>query len=287
MLGVLFTLTVLCAQGILAEEESDQFIIINKSTNQLAFYDQGKLVKEFSVATGRKPSYTPEGSFMLVNKIKNRPYYKEKIPGGDPKNPLGDRWLGLNARETWGTTYAIHGNSNAKSIGTYASAGCIRMHNDDVRWLFEQVRVSTPVIITSSELTFDQLAEANQYPLFSRVTKDVTLNLLVGGKIVKANASSLLVDDTVLLPLRVLEALGAAIGWEKQTKTVTVILEDSVVTLSNQSETVIVNGKSYKTKDQIRIVNGKTMVPLSVLSDVFGLSFEFNLQAATLIFRSI
>jgi hypothetical protein len=277
----------LCDQSTFAAEKSDQLIIINKSTNQLAFYDQGELVKEFSVATGRKPSYTPEGSFKLVNKIKNRPYYKEKIAGGDPKNPLGDRWLGINARETWGTTYAIHGNSDSKSIGTYASAGCIRMHNDEVRWLFEQVRVSTPVIIISSDLTFDQIAEANHYQLSSGVTKEVTMNILMDGETIKAKASSLLIDDIIFLPIRALEALGATISWEEKTKTVTVIKEDRVVILSNQSETVIVNGTSYKTKNQIRMINGRTMVPLSALSDIFGLSFEIDPQASTLSFKSI
>lgn len=141
----------------------DQMIIINKSTNQLAFYENSKLVRTFKVATGRAPELTPEGSFMIVNKIKNRPYYKENIAGGDPANPLGDRWLGINARGTWGTTYAIHGNNNPGSIGTYASAGCIRMYDDEVRWLFDQVSINTPVIIVSSSNSFDSIAKANGY----------------------------------------------------------------------------------------------------------------------------
>jgi ribosomal protein S4E len=152
-----------------ASTTHNQLIIINKSINQLAFYDNGKLVKTFKVATGRKPSYTPEGKMKIVNKIKNRPYYTGKIEGGDPSNPLGDRWLGLNARGTWGTTYAIHGNNNPESIGTYASSGCIRMYNKDVRWLFDQIKVNADVVITSSNKTFDQIAVAHNYPLTSKL----------------------------------------------------------------------------------------------------------------------
>ncbi|WP_316568240.1 L,D-transpeptidase family protein [Neobacillus sp. YIM B06451] len=139
------------------------FIIINKSTNLLAYYKNSTLVKIFSVGTGREPSLTPEGKFKVVNKIVNRPYYKEKIPGGSPKNPLGKRWLGLNANGTWGTTYAIHGNNNPSSIGKYVSGGCIRMHNEEVQWLFDQVAVNTPVIITASKLPFHSIASANGY----------------------------------------------------------------------------------------------------------------------------
>jgi lipoprotein-anchoring transpeptidase ErfK/SrfK len=129
----------------------EQFIMIDKSTNKLFFYEKGEFIKSFPVATGKNPSYTPEGLFTINEKIKNRPYYKEKIKGGDPKNPLGDRWLGLKVTRNGKTTYAygIHGNNNEKSIGKYVSAGCIRMHNKDVHWLFDQIKKSTPVYITS------------------------------------------------------------------------------------------------------------------------------------------
>jgi hypothetical protein len=141
----------------------EDLIIINKSNNQLAYYQHNKLVKTFMVGTGRKPAYTPEGKFKIVNKIKNRPYYTDNIPGGDPRNPLGNRWLGLNARGTWGTTYAIHGNNNPNSIGGYVSAGCIRMYDDQVEWLYDQVKVNTTVIITTSNKTFNSIAAANGF----------------------------------------------------------------------------------------------------------------------------
>jgi glucan-binding YG repeat protein len=140
-----------------------QLIIINKKTNTLAFYDSGKLIKTFSVATGRTRSLTPEGTFRIVTKIVNRPYYKLKIPGGNPRNPLGSRWMGLEARGTYGTTYAIHGNANENSIGTYASSGCVRMHNSEVRWLYSHVNKYTLVIITHTDNSFDSIAKANGY----------------------------------------------------------------------------------------------------------------------------
>ncbi|WP_371932597.1 L,D-transpeptidase [Bacillus carboniphilus] len=151
--------------------KTNQLIIINKSTNQLAFFEDGQLVKTFSVATGRNngDSKTPEGIFPIVNKIKNRPYYKENIPGGDPSNPLGDRWLGLHANGTPGTTYAIHGNANSNSIGTYASAGCIRMHNEEIRWLFDRVKKQTDVYILQSSKSFALIAADYDSSLYASV----------------------------------------------------------------------------------------------------------------------
>jgi lipoprotein-anchoring transpeptidase ErfK/SrfK len=111
------------------------------------------------VATGKTTKLTPEGSFYIREKIKNRPYYKEKIKGGDPKNPLGDRWLGISAKENGTFPYAIHGNNNENTIGKYVSAGCIRMHNKEVRELYDKIQVKTKVVITTSTKDFAVLAQ--------------------------------------------------------------------------------------------------------------------------------
>lgn len=146
----------------------DQLIVINKKTNQLAFFENGKLIKTYSVATGKTPKLTPEGSFYIREKIKNRPYYTKNIKGGDPKNPLGDRWLGINYNERGTFPIAIHGNNNEKSIGKYVSAGCIRMHNKEIRELFEKLQVKTKVVITTSNKSLTAIAE----PHFKLVAKN-------------------------------------------------------------------------------------------------------------------
>ncbi|WP_078429743.1 L,D-transpeptidase [Alkalihalobacterium alkalinitrilicum] len=180
-IAVIIVLLVSFLIGMPHEAEASnqgQLIIINKSNNQLAFYDNGKLVRTFSVGTGRDNAFTPEGTFKIVNKIKNRPYYSGNIPGGDPRNPLGDRWLGLDARGTYGTTYAIHGNNNPASIGNYVSAGCVRMHNHEVRWLFDQVKLNTTVIITNTNNTFEQIARSRGYQITQGQAINKTITVL-------------------------------------------------------------------------------------------------------------
>jgi lipoprotein-anchoring transpeptidase ErfK/SrfK len=41
----------------------------------------------------------------------------------------------------------IHGSPDDVPMGKPGSAGCIRMTNDDVIWLFDHVDVGTPVLI--------------------------------------------------------------------------------------------------------------------------------------------
>lgn len=120
-------------------------IIIDKSDHTLYLYYDSKLRNWFPIGTGRKPSYTPTGTFKIINKAKYPTY--EGIPGGSPKNPLGARWLGLNKVSENGKRYGIHGTNNPKSIGKNSSGGCIRMYNQDVIFLYNLVPVSTQVTI--------------------------------------------------------------------------------------------------------------------------------------------
>jgi lipoprotein-anchoring transpeptidase ErfK/SrfK len=46
---------------------------------------------------------------------------------------------------SWGV--GIHGTPDAASIGYSASHGCIRMQIPQAEWLFEHVRIGTPVVI--------------------------------------------------------------------------------------------------------------------------------------------
>ncbi|WP_102273758.1 L,D-transpeptidase family protein [Cytobacillus massiliigabonensis] len=122
-------------------------LVISKKTNQLLVYQDKKVIKTFSVGTGKNSSFTPEGTYKIINKIE-KPWYSTKgIPGGDPKNPLGSHWLGLDVPGTKGTKYGIHGTNDPSSIGGNVSLGCIRMLNTDVEWLYKNLPLQTEVTI--------------------------------------------------------------------------------------------------------------------------------------------
>ncbi|MCA1063308.1 L,D-transpeptidase [Rossellomorea sp. AcN35-11] len=135
----------------------DPFIIVNKENNQLAYIDDGEIKGTFPVATGKTMNLTPEGLFNVTVKAKN-PYYRKKdIPGGDPRNPLGTRWIGFDAEGTDGRIYGIHGTNQPTSIGRYLSNGCIRMNNQHVESLFDGVPLGTKVLVVKTKKSFNQL----------------------------------------------------------------------------------------------------------------------------------
>jgi lipoprotein-anchoring transpeptidase ErfK/SrfK len=128
-------------------------IVIRRSSNELRLYSGETLVRTFGVATGQAIYPTPLGTWQIVDMQRNpwwrppdSPWAKglKPIPPG-PGNPLGTRWMGLNAAGV-----GIHGTPDDASIGYSASHGCIRMHISDAEWLFQHVKLGTPVIITDA-----------------------------------------------------------------------------------------------------------------------------------------
>lgn len=95
---------------------------------------------------GRKvkwPKWTPPAAM-----IKRKPeleQWRNGMPGGR-NNPLGARALYLFTPKG-DTGFRIHGTNEPSSIGSAASSGCIRMLNEEVVELYQQVPIGTKVIV--------------------------------------------------------------------------------------------------------------------------------------------
>ena len=72
-----------------------------------------------------------------------------KVIAPGPENPVGVRYMAYF--QIGSGEYAIHGTAWPTWVKLRAavSLGCIRMLNQDVIALFEQVDVGTPVIVTA------------------------------------------------------------------------------------------------------------------------------------------
>ncbi len=119
-------------------------MVIDKSQNILTLKADGKIFKTYRVSTG-KDSSTPTGSFKIITRIIDPPWYPARgkvIPYGDPKNVLGSRWLGISK-----PSYGIHGTIDPLSIGKSVTEGCVRMKNQEVEELYSIVPVGTEVVI--------------------------------------------------------------------------------------------------------------------------------------------
>lgn len=120
----------------------------------LLLYRNDTLYRLYEVSIG-KENRTPVGIFRITEHLYHPSWWTPNgtvIPYGEPGNILGTHWLKLTPTE--GTdaslnSYGIHGTWDDDSIGTGASAGCVRMHNSDVEELFDFIPVAggrTPAV---------------------------------------------------------------------------------------------------------------------------------------------
>jgi L,D-transpeptidase-like protein len=98
----------------------------------------------FRAAVGTPVSPTPTGKF----------YVTDLVATGDPSGPFGWYAFGLSGHQPnlppgWGggNQLAIHGTNAPSSIGTAASAGCLRVSAAALATLKRHLRLGTPVVI--------------------------------------------------------------------------------------------------------------------------------------------
>ncbi len=103
------------------------------------------------------------------------------------------------------------------------------------------------------------------------------INVVVNGQQVQFN-NKLPTQERgrVLVPLRgVLEQLGAYVGWDQATQTVTASKGDLDLKLPIGSRTARVNGNDVQLDVPAQIVDGTTMVPLRFISEALGANVQW------------
>lgn len=87
-----------------------------------------------------RPTWYVPASISEDHRKKGDPLPAKVLPG--PQNPLGEYALYLSK-----STYLIHGTNKPSSIGLNATNGCIRLYPENIKKLYENTPVNTPVRI--------------------------------------------------------------------------------------------------------------------------------------------
>ena len=137
--------------------EHSSFIVINKAEMTLYHYNySGILLQKAQIATGKGfgnketigDSKTPEGVFRIVQ-IEDASSWTHDFKGdslGSITGAYGPYFIRLDVPGQKGI--GIHGTQDDNSIGTRASEGCIRMHNEDLITLVKHINTASVVVIT-------------------------------------------------------------------------------------------------------------------------------------------
>ncbi len=137
-------------------------VVLNLAEYRMYYFPEPKdgepaVVMTYPMSIGRMDWETPLGLTRIVSKAKNPSWYPpesvraEHAADGDPlprivppgpKNPLGAFAMRLGL-----PGYLIHSTNRPAGVGMRVTHGCIRMFPEDIRFLFDQVRINTPVRI--------------------------------------------------------------------------------------------------------------------------------------------
>ena len=137
-------------------------IVVNLATMRLFQYkggDNSLSVSTYPVGVGTNERPTPMGQMHVARKAARPTWYvpasiaedhrkkgdplPAEVPPG-PQNPLGEFALYLSK-----PSYLIHGTNKPASIGLKATNGCLRLYPENVKLLFQDTPVKTPVAIVS------------------------------------------------------------------------------------------------------------------------------------------
>ncbi|WP_317965360.1 stalk domain-containing protein [Paenibacillus sp. CCS19] len=98
-----------------------------------------------------------------------------------------------------------------------------------------------------------------------------SIDVYLSGEKVLSDSQPLLVGGTAYVALRgILDQMGIALQWDQPTRSVIATQGETKVVLDSVSGVTTVNGKAIEAKLKPIIVNGRTYVPLRLISEAFG-----------------
>jgi len=142
---------ILPKQHILPDAPRNGLVINLAEMRVYYFKDQNKPPQTYAISVGREGLETPTGSTKIVRK-KDGPTWRptKRMREEDPELPVSvppgkDNPLGTHALYLGWPQYLMHGTNKPYGIGRRVSSGCMRMYPEDIKKLFPQVPVGTPV----------------------------------------------------------------------------------------------------------------------------------------------
>ncbi|EGT0664186.1 L,D-transpeptidase [Citrobacter werkmanii] len=148
--------TLVVPQQLILPDTVREGIVINVAEMRLYYYPAGSnTVEVLPIGIGQAGRETPRNWVTAVERKQEAPSWTptpntrreyaargETLPAFVPAGP--DNPMGLYAIYI-GRLYAIHGTNANFGIGLRVSQGCIRLRNDDIKYLFDTVPVGTRV----------------------------------------------------------------------------------------------------------------------------------------------
>jgi lipoprotein-anchoring transpeptidase ErfK/SrfK len=134
-------------------EQKKARVLIDLSEHRLCVYDSsGQVQRVFPVANGADETPTDVGIKVVSEKLADPTALAEKLWPDSKGAAFGKRLIDLNWYDvrTGSQTVSdeeLHGTYVLDSIGSKASHGCVRLTNESIEWLFQNLAIGDIVVI--------------------------------------------------------------------------------------------------------------------------------------------
>lgn len=166
--------TLVIPQQLILPATVREGIVVNVAEMRLYYYPpEGNSVEVLPIGIGQAGRETPRNWVTAVERKQEAPTWTptantrreyarrgESLPAFVPAGP--DNPMGLYAIYI-GRLYAIHGTNANFGIGLRVSQGCIRLRNDDIKYLFDNVPVGTRVQIIDQPVKFTEEPDGSRW----------------------------------------------------------------------------------------------------------------------------
>lgn len=113
------------------------------------------------------------------------------------------------------------------------------------------------------------------------------IKLIINGADRTADAAPVIVDNTTLVPMRMIfETFGATVNWDAATKTITAVKGNTTIVLRIGSKTAKKNNQDLALTVAPQLIDGRTMVPLRFVSESLGARVDWNAATKTVTINS-
>jgi lipoprotein-anchoring transpeptidase ErfK/SrfK len=117
-------------------------LVVDRGARRFQFWDGNRLVRAGRVAVGKPGAETPLGLYYVQSKF---------VPNTSVLGVYAFETSAYSKLSDWpgGGIVGVHGTPWPHLLGQAVSHGCIRLHNDDVRFLRSRVPLGMPIKIVA------------------------------------------------------------------------------------------------------------------------------------------
>lgn len=136
------------------------------------------------------------------------------------------------------------------------------------------------IIYCSGNSYMEDLCKDNSISYIIDNSVNTKINVLYNGKRVSFDAyqqNPEIVNNRTMVPLRsIFETMGASVEWDNSTNTAIATRNNTTVKIQIGAYEIYKNNEKIEMDVPAQIVNGRTMVPVRVIAEVFGANVEWK-----------